>query len=314
VAYKDGLAARNAFLQSLEARQQDVTFPPQVVIETTAACNLTCSHCGHATMKRPKGHMAMALYRRLVDEIAETAPHTEMWPTFYGEAFVLGYRLFYMLEYAKRRGLTNVVLNTNGTRFDAEVTEWVIDSGLDVIMFSLDGFSAPVFESIRVGASRDEVFRNVNRLLEIKARRGSATPKVEVQYSQMAENEHETETFRAYWLERGAHVKIRERFTWTGAVSAANLLPDVRRIACPWALRTCAIHWNGDVVACAVDYDGRFVAGNVRDRSIADVWQTDHARLRHLHLSHDFAHLPAPCRSCLDWQVAGGAVHYDPAV
>ena len=254
----------------------------------------------------------MDLYRRLIDEIADTAPHTEVWPTFYGEAFVLGYRLFYMLEYAKRRGLTNLVLNTNGTRFDAEVAEWVIDSGLDLVMFSLDGFSTPVFEAIRAGAKRDQVFRNVELLVEIKARRRSATPKVEVQYSVMDENEHEADAFREYWLARGVHVKIRERFTWTGAVTASNLDASVRRIACPWALRTCAIHWNGDVVACAVDYDGRYVAGSVAERTIADVWRTDHARLRAQHLAHEFDRLPQPCHDCLDWQVAGGAVHYSP--
>jgi len=312
MAYRDSQSDREAFLQSLESRQQELAFPAQVVIETTAACNLSCSHCGHGVMQRPKGHMSMALYRKLVDEIAEVAPTTEVWPTFYGEAFVLDYRLFYMLEYAKKRGLTNLVLNTNGTRFTAEVAEWVIDSGLDLIMFSLDGLSAPVFERIRVGAKRDEVFANVERLLAIKARRGAATPKVEVQYSVMDQNEHEVEAFRAHWLARGVHVKIREKFSWTGIVEAPNLNPSVKRIACPWALRTCAVHWNGDMVACAVDYDGRFVAGNLRDRSIADVWGADHRRLRDLHLSHDFAHLPAPCRDCLDWQVAGGATHDAP--
>ena len=310
--YGDNQLEREAFLQGVESRQQELAFPAQVVIETTAACNLSCSHCGHGVMRRPKGHMRMALYKKLVDEIAVVAPNTEVWPTFYGEAFVLDYRLFYMLEYAKKRGLTNLVLNTNGTRFDAEVAEWIVDSGLDVIMFSLDGFSAPVFESIRVGANRDEVFANVERLLAIKARRGSATPKVEVQYSVMEQNEHEVDAFRAYWLARGAHVKIREKFSWTGVVDAPNLNPGVRRIACPWALRTCAIHWNGDMVACAVDYEGQFVAGNLADRSIADVWITDHRRLRDQHLTHDFAHLPAPCRDCLDWQVAGGATHHAP--
>jgi len=95
-------------------------------------------------------------------------------------------------------------------------------------------------------------------------------------------------------------------------VEAPNLDPSVRRIACPWALRTCAVHWNGDMVACAVDYDGRFVAGNLTTRTIADVWQHEHRRLRDQHFAHDFDHLPAPCQNCIDWQVAGGARHYDP--
>lgn len=308
--YKGDPSAKSAFLDRVESVQRIHDFPPQVVIETTAACNLRCSHCGHDVMTRPKGHMPMALYRRLVDEIAEVAPATEVWPTFYGEAFILDYRLFYMLQYAKRRGLTNVVLNTNGTRFTAEVAEWVIESGLDLVMFSLDGFSADVFESIRVGARRDEVYRNVERLLEIKARRRAAAPRVEVQFSMMEANQHEVDEFRAYWLERGADVKVREKLTWGGTVDASNLDPGLRRIACPWAMRTCAIHWNGDVVACAVDYDGRFVAGNTATATIREIWTGAHRRLQQQHLDHAFAELPSPCRDCLDWQVAGGAEHY----
>lgn len=312
--YKGDSAEKAAFLAGIEARQRLHDFPPQVIIETTAACNLACAHCSHDAMKRPKGHMAMALYRRIVDEIAERAPDTEVWPTFYGEAFILEYRLFYMLQYAKARGLTKVVLNTNGTRFDAEVAEWVIESGLDLVMFSLDGFSPPVFESIRVGARRDEVYANVERLLEMKARRGLATPRVEVQFSMMDQNEHEVDAFRTYWLARGAEVKIREKLTWGGTVAAANIDPRMHRIACPWAIRTCAIHWNGDVVACAVDYDGRYVAGNLNTQTIHAIWNGPHRTLQQQHLARDFENLPAPCRECLDWQVAGGAEHYSPEV
>ncbi|MSO84247.1 MAG: hypothetical protein EXQ53_13300 [Acidobacteria bacterium] len=240
-----------------------------MVIETTAACNLRCAHRSHAVMARVKGHMAMPLYRRIIDEIAERAPGTEVWPTFYGEAFILDYRLFHMIQYAKTRGLTNLVRNTNGTRFTAEVAEWVMESGLDLLMFSLDGFTAPVFESVRVGANRAAVYANVERILELKAR-------------------------------RGADVKIREKLSWGNTVTAGNLDPQMHRIACPWALRTCAIHWNGDVVACAVDYEGRFVAGNLREQSIHDIWTGSHRALQQQHLAHAFAALPSPCLDCLD--------------
>jgi radical SAM protein with 4Fe4S-binding SPASM domain len=308
--FKADPLAKAAFLARVESAQRLHDFPPQVIVETTAGCNLKCAHCGHLTMQRPKGHMPMPLYRRIIDEIADVAPATEVWPTFYGEAFILEYRLFYMLQYAKRKGLNNLVLNTNGTRFDANVSEWVIESGLDLVMFSLDGFSTPVFENIRVGAKRDEVYRNIERLLELKARLGVRTPRVEVQFSMMDRNEHEVDAFRAYWLARGADVKVREKLTWTGTVAAPNLDARIPRIACPWALRTCAIHWNGDVVACAVDYDGRWVAGNAWNRTVSDIWTGSHRALQRQHLAHDFSNLPDPCRRCLDWQVAGGAEHF----
>jgi hypothetical protein len=35
--------------------------------------------------------------------------------------------------------------------------------------------------------------------------------------------------------------------------------------------------------------------------------------MRQRHLDHEFQSLPEPCRQCLDWQVAGGAEHYQAA-
>jgi radical SAM protein with 4Fe4S-binding SPASM domain len=308
--YKASSSDKLAHLRNLEGGLRHHDFPPQVIVETTAACNLRCAHCGHSTMERSKGHMAMSLYRRIVEEVAERAPGTEFWPTFYGEAFLLDYRLFYMLRYARTRGLTNIVLNTNGTRISEEAAEWILDCGPHLIMFSLDGFTTATFESIRRGAHRDEVYRNVERLLEMKARRGLKSPRIEVQYSLMDQNEHEVDEFRRHWLARGADVKVREKLTWAGRVDATNLDPGMPRIACPWALRTCAIHWNGDMVACAVDYEGRFTAGNIARDSIAGIWRSAHRHLERLHLFHDFGRLPAPCRDCLDWQTGGGAQHF----
>ena len=89
-------------------------FPPQIVIETTSVCNMRCAHCNHKIMQRPKFHMSDALYKKIIDNIAEVSPHTEVWPTFYGEAFTLGEKLFARLRYARDKGLSKLVLNSNG--------------------------------------------------------------------------------------------------------------------------------------------------------------------------------------------------------
>ncbi|MBI4231325.1 MAG: radical SAM protein [Planctomycetes bacterium] len=312
--YKSDPESKGAHLDRVSQRLQYADFPPQVILETTAGCNIHCSHCAHRIMERPQGWMKMPLWRKIIDEIAQRAPHTEVWPTFYGEALTLKYRLFYMIQYAKRKGLTNLVLNTNGTLLDEEACWWLIDSGLDRFIISLDGFSKEVFEKVRAGADHEKVYANVNRFLEIKRERGSHTPIVECQFSMMDENEHEAGAFREYWIGRGAQVKTREKLTWTGAVDAPNLSEQVRRHPCGWALRTCAIHWNGDMVACAVDYEGKFKAGNLENATIHGLWNTAHRRMERIHMERRWEDLPAPCRSCKDWQVSGTAQHNKPAV
>ncbi len=98
-------------------------------------------------------------------------------------------------------------------------------------------------------------------------------------------------------------------FSWTstGSIRVPGLVnePDFR-IACPWGMNAAAIHQNGNLVTCAVDYEGGFVAGNVSEKTIKEIWQGAHkARVRDPHRQHQWEEIPTICQTCPDWQVVG---------
>ena len=98
-------------------------FPKVVLLDTCSFCNLRCSMCVHKEMTRPKGFMPWKLSRKLVDEIAATAPATRVWMIFFGEPLVARRRkptIFDMIAYAKGLGLTDVVMNSNANLLDEE--------------------------------------------------------------------------------------------------------------------------------------------------------------------------------------------------
>ena len=66
-----------------------------------------------------------------------------------------------------------------------------------------------------------------------------------------------------------------------------------------------AIHQNGNVVACPVDYEGLHVVGNVRDHTVKDLWKKLGDTLRKFHKDHNWEKIPEICKGCGDWQVAG---------
>mgnify|MGYP002633257721 CR=1 FL=1 len=308
-----------ARLGTIEGKLQDWEFPPQIVIELTAFCNFKCSHCNHKELERSKGTMKQELFEKLIDEIVAEAPATEIWPTFYGEAFILGDRLFERLRYARDRGAENLVLNSNGSLLHHK--DWIdqiLTSGLKRFILSLDGFSSQTFESIRVGGKRDEIYASVERLLERRAELGITYPVIQTQFSLMEENKHEFPQFKEHWESRGAEVKSRNMLSWTnsGSVVASNLDYDADfRIACPWGNNGMAIHFNGDVVTCPVDYEGRFVAGNAEHESIKSIWNgVLFEKVRKPHRDHDWDEIPVICQGCPDWQTAGATYHEDEAV
>ncbi len=306
-------------LLGIEANLREHDFPPQIVAETTALCNFQCSHCHHAALQRKKGTMSDELWTKIVEEVAEKAPDAEFWPTFYGEALVLRDRLYSKIRQARELGLTNIVLNSNGSFCRGEFIDEILTCGLRRFLLSLDGFTKETFERIRF--TRDPhgkfepVYAGVRELLERKRELdslGIETPLIICQFSKMDDNEHEAAAFAEYWLSLGADVKIREKLTWTGHVEAVNLATDYnQRIACPWVNNTCTIQWNGDVVACAVDSEGRFVGGNVNEQSIEQIWTSTMRQLRQDHRNHEWNRLPPVCRDCVDWQ-AVGAEYFKP--
>ena len=95
---------RRRQLLDIEARRVEHDFPPQIVIENTSYCNLTCIHCSHKEMVRPQRHMERELWDRIVEQIGRESPDCEVWPTFYGEALILGDELWSRLRHAAQVG------------------------------------------------------------------------------------------------------------------------------------------------------------------------------------------------------------------
>lgn len=277
-------------------------FPRQIIIETTAYCNQRCIHCAHKTLQRQKGTMDMGLFKKIIDEIAREAPATETWMAYYGEALMLKYRLFYMIWYAKLRGLTNVVLNSNAMLLDHEMSEMLIDSGLDRLIISMDGFSKETYEKIRVGGNYDEVMANCLDFLELINGRSNSKPLFEMQFSILEENEYELEAFNNFWISKGVNVKNRPKGGWAGRIESSRLDPKLERKPCKWALNHAGILWDGQLVACGVDSEGLFNAGNLTQSSLKELWNSTHHKFREIHTEKRWEDLPRVCSICLDWQ------------
>lgn len=302
---------RRQRLLEIEASLTEHDFPPQLVIENTSYCNMTCVHCCHKEMIRPPRHMDESLWRKLVEEIGRESPECEVWPTFYGEAFILGDRLWERLDYAASVGCRNLVLNSNGTLLNRnENIEKVLRSPLRRFILSLDGFTKETFEKIRVKGKHETIFPAVQDLCRRKRESGQAYPAIIAQFSVMKENAHEAQEFGDFWRAQGAEVKFRPMLEWTasGSVRTETISHDTDfRIACPWGNSTMAVHQDGSVVACAVDYEGHFKVANLNEVTLKEAWRLLGERLRRPHREHRWADLPPICQGCGDWQSAGSS-------
>ena len=299
-------------LARIEATLAPFAFPKKFAVETCAECNLACSMCYHPTMKRVKGIMPLPLWTRMADEIATVAPRTECWFSFCGEPLLEPERLFEILAYGAQVGLRSLNVNTNGMLLTPEVADPLLDSGADLVVIGIDGFTKASYERARTGGDRDVVYRNVEHLLERRARAG-AGPEIQVQFIEMDFNRQELPDYSAYWLERGAVVKVRRQLSWGGKFKTSLCVPDDERIPCPWAITMMHVFWDGRVPRCPGDMEGEEGVGNVWDHSITELW-AELGKYRDLHLARRYDELPPRCHTCQDWMTgAANRVHPDDA-
>ena len=90
---------------------RETPFPKKLAVEITADCNLRCSMCHHPSMKRPKGRIPFALWKKCADEAAAVSPDTECWFSFIGEPLLEPELLFRVIAYGKSVGLRKLYVN-----------------------------------------------------------------------------------------------------------------------------------------------------------------------------------------------------------
>jgi MoaA/NifB/PqqE/SkfB family radical SAM enzyme len=287
-------------------------FPSVILLDNTNACNLRCSMCDHANMKkhRPLARMDFGLYTRLVDEIARERPDARVWQIFFGDPFMCP-DMAKRIRYAKDKGLTDVVLNTNGVLMGREKAKAVIEAGLDAIYVGIDAARAETYAKIRVGGNFDKAVANVLAYRDLLAQYGRPNQQLFVQFVVSEPNEDEVEAFREFWTSRGVNVKIRPKVSWAGLVEADNLSSNeaLDRKPCYWLMRTINICADGRVALCSVDVHCRVDCGDVSGSSIKALWEGQLAHYRRLHKEGRFEELPEMCRQCRDWQSAYAQYH-----
>ena len=151
----------------LEAIDYDKnSFPRDVILETSAYCNLKCIMCPYPGLKRSKGEMDFEIFKKIVHEIVQENPFSRLWIAIMGEPFMRGNSLIKMLRYARNAGLENIHVNTNATYLSEEMTDKLRDCDIKELLVSLDASTKETYNRIRLGGEFDTVIRNVEYFLK----------------------------------------------------------------------------------------------------------------------------------------------------
>ncbi len=285
----------------LRGREVSAGFPKHLRIELTNRCNLACIMCPITEMERKLGNMEMELFRKIVADAAANGT-TFVYLHAWGESTVHR-EMFQMVREAKKVGL-QVGLSTNCTMLNEKRAQEVVDSGLDFIVLSMDGAIKETYEKVRKNGDFEIVRQNITNMLATKARAGRG-PFTVLQLIKMTETEAEVDDFTGYWKDMAPDsVFVKKLWTWDGKAEDINRLmidemPDAVNTVCHALWKQLVIHWNGDVIPCCTDIEGKLHLGNVREQSLREIWNGEPMRaLRRAHTEGRRKGL-YPCDGCV---------------
>jgi MoaA/NifB/PqqE/SkfB family radical SAM enzyme len=287
-------------------------FPTILQVEPTSRCNLRCRICPVGTgLHRPSGNMGLEMFQNILDQIGKYLLVLMFWD--WGEPF-LNPDAYAMIQYARRAGV-RVVCSTNGHVFaKGEEARRVVSSGLDVLVFSVDGITQQTYQTNRTLGNLETVVKGIRNVVEEKRRLRSATPVVNLRFIVMKHCEHEVPQLKQYARSLGVDVLTLRKFhfvpgTETGVSDRAQgmarpgslerlvpsemkfrqpALPDGSLTPVRVAENPCrnlwncpSIHWDGTVCSCFADYDGRRPLGSLRTQRFQEIWYGEaYRRLR----------------------------------
>jgi MoaA/NifB/PqqE/SkfB family radical SAM enzyme len=251
-------------------------------IEITNNCNLNCSICPASVfMKRPRGMMSLGLFNKLISECdyVESIQFSQ-----WGEP-LLHPDIMTMIKIAKnaKKGVTLV---TNGTLLDEKAALSLLETGIDRVIFSVDG-TGDIYSSIRGHSFRD--IRS--KISNFKKLRDQYDYNTRIDIS-MVICDSTVNGIDAFSLE---FMDIADRMQFIPAFTDGRRNKKCRE---PWRghLTVC---WDGAVTACCVDFNNDLLIGDINNGKITDILNSSKAvRLRHQHITHKF---PEICRRCCEY-------------
>lgn len=279
-------------------------YPIHLDVEATNQCNLKCTMCPRTSMVE-KGTFweinstTFENFKRFIDGGVDSGLRSVKF-NYYGEP-TLHPRLMDMVRYAKKKGLVDVMFNTNATTLTESLTRDILDSGLDKLLFSFDSPYREDFNAIRIGADYDRILGNIKRFMDKRNEIGRVTPFTRVTMVRMKNNYDQCEAFKELFEPIVDAVAFADYLDHAGQSNPEKMLvsqDSTKKFCCPQLWQRMFIHPDGECTVCCMDSVRSMKVGNVFEQAIEDIWLGDkYQRIRELHTTGRIDDLPT-CSRC----------------
>ncbi len=273
--------------------------PLRIWIEPTNFCNLKCILCPQNSDTSERGYMDLGLFTKIIDEVKGSVYDVNL--CHRGES-LFHPKIMEMIEYTNRSGI-HTRLHTNATIMTEKVSRQLLETELDLISFSLDGYDKETYEKFRIGANFEVVLDNIITFLKLKKKMKRKKPYTIIQViepQEFSKSVEEREAFRHYFDHLAIDkVYVKRPHNWAGNVPGEGEVSSSRTYSpCTFCWYALTILWDGTVLICPQDYFVKTPLGNVSSSSLTEIWNGEEIKkLRRKMINGEVRKLD-PCRHC----------------
>lgn len=230
--------------------------------------------------------MKIKTFKGIIDKIH---PYTaEILLYYMGEPF-LNPHIYNMIEYVKKFDI-KMYICTNGLSVDPVR---LAEADPDEVEFVVGGVTQKIHEMYRKGGDLKRTLENARKAAEEKRKRNGKM-KVVLHLIVMKHNEHQIPEFlkleeqlkldevvlvspcvRTY--EQGLEYLPKDDQWWLYDREAFEDQGTLRlrtKKLCYWIWHSYVILWNGNIVPCCGDVEGKYTMGNILKQDIMDIWNS----------------------------------------
>ena len=287
-------------------------YPKYVGLMVSRVCNGDCIYCSIWKYKSPKKpFMNLEVAKKVAKELKEENFKGTINFGENGDALLNPQFKEMFKEMGKVDG-GHLILFTNMDNMDNETARFLLENGLKEITFNLDGATKETYEAAKTGCNFDEVVKNaknfiklrneINLLCKIHIKAIPAKRYIEYRENKKSNVSYDFPKLKEEWSKiLNNHDTITEG-RYFGSWGTYNFFLKQRTIPCATITQqanNCYIDTEGNMYSCCVDYRTTRTFGNVMEKSIFDIWYSDHRRQFYKNVIYkNYVGAGQPCINC----------------
>lgn len=244
-------------------------------LEISAQCNRSCIFCPNHDFERPDVQMPIKLIHKVRDELADVNYGGRWHPYMYNEP-LRDDRIFDILkDFRKALPRAIIGISTNCDYLTEEKLAELIDIGVNSLTLNIystrDGHEDPdkVARGVEIAKKRAKVVQSwLDRHTDV-AQSGSL-------YTGGSSHRVIGKVLHKYGVQK-------DSTNFGGSFKLANRSNNVEWLAheienphgtCVRPFRVMEVRWTGDVILCCHDYNGIKSYGNIKEKTVVEIWNS----------------------------------------